>query len=178
MVIRNSFLRYTFVFISEAQFLAPSHKIQHYAKSPLNSYERANPIGKPLRGRLSCSQLAVTLILVKNPDKSIKDGQKWCEGGSHQPVEGAVPRGAHLPAFPCKPLWDFALIFPAIPRSCAVRTECPVVARPSLSYCCNYSPTVDSKILHSWIQGICFKALSAQRQLAGDQKNEVFAIKL
>lgn len=80
---------------------------------------------KPLRGEtLLFSKPAVALPNPqKNPDTSTEDGQRWREGGRHQPAWGAAPLGAHLPASPCKPFRGLTLISPAIACSFSVRTK-------------------------------------------------------
>lgn len=148
---------HVFAFFSEAQCLIPSYKTQCYLKTTLNSCERTKPVGKLLRGRLLLSKLAVTLPNPhKNVDTSTEDGQKGNEGGRHQPACGAAPLRAHLPASPMHTfLGPHSSL--AMPEASRWGQKWPVVARPSLGYLHNYSPTADFRILCSWIQGICCK---------------------
>lgn len=148
---------------SEAQCLVPSHKNQRYTKNTLHADEWTKPKGKPLRGRLSCSPSQQSLYT------STQDRQKWSEGGTPQPADAASP---------CKLLWSFTLISPASPQAPQWGQKCPVVARPSLSYCHNYLPTADSRIPCSQIQGICCKTLSLEAISRRPEKMKMVAIKL
>ena len=143
---------------SDPQIIAPSHKAQHYIKALLNSQKWANL-------RETAERNSPTFKVNAHPNPHQKPGQtaprmsrkEAREAEPSQPML-LLPSG-WLAASPCRLLWGLTRISLPQPKGPQWGQKCPAVARPSLSYCCNYSPTADSRILCSWIQGICYKTL-------------------
>lgn len=152
-------------FFLEASYLVPNHKTQSYIKTTLYS------LWNRLEGRLSYSQSQQLpyLILRKIQTQALRmdrDGER--EADTSQPGE-LHPSGRTCP--PPHANLSGASRSSLLPSPAASRwgQKCPVVARPSLSYCHNYSPPTDSRILALGLGG-CVARLWAWRQLAGDQK--------